>query len=279
MKENQSSDTALGASVIRAAHQLLDEAPLILEDAISPLLIGSEAVSEIREHSEKHRTLPARALRSHIVLRGRYAEDELRQAAESGVVQFINLGAGYDTFSFRQPEWARRLKIVEIDHPATQRAKLETLRKARIPIPENVAFLSLDLERQELGSAVPAAQSNPLLPTFIACLGVLAYLRPETVKRVFTSAARMPKGSRLVFAFASEQVESLQGAPSVATRTAAQGEPWLTRFDVHDLKSELLTVGFRRVSFLDPAEAAEKYYKGRHDLPAPRRTRLCEAVV
>jgi methyltransferase (TIGR00027 family) len=219
MKEDQSSDTAMGASVVRAVHQLLDEKPPILEDAISPLLIGDRGISDIMENAEVHRALSARALRSHIVLRSRYAEDRLHHAVESGIDQFVSLGTGYDTFSFRQPNWSHRMKIVEIDHPATQRAKLDAFERVQLPIPENVTFLSLDLERQYLASVIAASKLNASVPTFVACLGVLAYLRPETVHTVFKSVAALPQGSKFVFTFASRQVESLQKAPSVATRT------------------------------------------------------------
>ncbi|HUI70978.1 MAG TPA: class I SAM-dependent methyltransferase [Spirochaetia bacterium] len=273
MKDGRSSDTALGASVIRAVHQILDEKPPILEDPISPVLVGNETLREIQKDPEKYRTLPARALRSHIVLRSRYAEDELHRAVESGITQLVSVGAGYDTFALRQPEWARTLKIVEVDHPASQRAKLETIRRAQIPVPPNEAFVPLDLEEQELESVIANGDVDPVLPTFVACLGVLAYLRPETVRRVFKSVVRMAKGSRFVFAFASSQGSVL------ATKTAALGEPWLARFDLDDLKAELIRVGFSKVSFLDPAEATERYYRGRHDLPAPQKTSLCQAVV
>lgn len=279
MREDQLSDTAMGASVVRAVHQLLDEKPPILTDPISPLLIGESGVREIRENAEAHEALPARALRSHIVLRSRYAEDRLRHAVESGIDRFVTLGAGYDTFSFRQPSWAHKVEIVEIDHPATQRAKIDAAERVGLLIPENVTFLSIDLERQDLASVVAASKLNTSLPTFVACLGVLAYLRPETVNKVFKSVAALPKGSRFVFTFASSQVESVQNASNLASKTAALGEPWHTRFEVNDLRSSLIAVGFREVKFLDPSEAEQRYYTGRHDLPAPRKARLCEATV
>ena len=41
---------------------------------------------------------PARVLRSHVVLRSRFAEDSLRDAAARGITQYVLLGAGLDTF-------------------------------------------------------------------------------------------------------------------------------------------------------------------------------------
>lgn len=123
MKEDQSSGTALGVCFIRAVHQLIDEVPHILEDPVSPLLLDQEVIQRIETHPEVQRSLQARALRSHVVLRSRYAEDRLFIAFKAGVRQFVSLGAGYDTFCLRQPDWAHSLKIVEADHPATQSGK------------------------------------------------------------------------------------------------------------------------------------------------------------
>ena len=111
MKDCRPSDTALGASVIRTVHQLIDRPPLILEDPISPLVLSKRAIERIKRNSARHQTPKARGLRSHVVLRGRYAEDELQQAVVSGVSQYIILGAGFDTFSLRQPWWAKGLRI------------------------------------------------------------------------------------------------------------------------------------------------------------------------
>ena len=112
MRDGEGSSTALGVSVIRATHQIVDDSPHILEDPISQRLLDDVIVEQIQRESEKYRSRQARGLRSHIVLRSRYAEDELREAVVRGVRQFVNLGAGYDTFSYRQPEWATDVQIL-----------------------------------------------------------------------------------------------------------------------------------------------------------------------
>jgi len=282
MNEDRSSDTALGVTTIRAVHQVIDELPHLLEDPVSLLLLGEDAVRQIQGMPEQHQSMPSRALRSHVVLRSRYAEDKLSQAVESGIRQFINLGAGYDTFSFRQPPWARPLKIVEVDHPATQSAKMQLIKRVGIEKPNSVEFVPLDLESGDLHASLVKTSLKLALPTFVACLGVLAYLRPVTVHKVFQSIAGMAKGSEFVFAFAPTQTEAQRGngeSMTTAEKAAALGEPWLTRFDLEELRGELLKSGFGNVSFLIPADAEELYYKGRRDLPAPRRTRICRAII
>jgi methyltransferase (TIGR00027 family) len=280
MKEDKPSVTALGVTVIRAVHELMDEEPHILEDPISLRLLSDDAIKMIRDNPDAHLTLQARGLRSHVVLRSRYAEDELALAVESGIDQFVNLGAGYDTFSARQPAWAQNLKIVEADHPATQAAKIGHFRKMNIRFPGNLEFLPIDLEKENLIERLATTSLDPGLPVFIACLGVLAYLKPETVRKVFESVAQLAVGSKLVVAFAPKDPVLQESREKTTAESAAdQGEPWLTRFGVDELAHALKESGFRQVSFLSPDHAASQYFTGRSDLPAPRLTRLCLAIV
>jgi methyltransferase (TIGR00027 family) len=275
MKDDRSSGTAMGVAAIRAIHQLIDDVPHILEDPVSLRLIDSARAEGILRDPERYRTQSARALRSHVVLRSRYAEDSLFEAARSGVRQFVSLGAGYDTFAYRQPEWAQTLRIVEIDHPATQSSKLDLLERKGIRVPENVEHLPLDLEKEALGPGLAKTAFDPARPAFVACLGVLAYLHVETVHEILDNLGKLPRLSRFAFTFATRT----DASQALADRTAAHGEPWHARFDPDDMRSELVRRGFSKVSFLDPSDAADRYYKGRADLPAPRKVTMGLAIV
>jgi methyltransferase (TIGR00027 family) len=282
MKEEQSSQTALGVCFIRAVHQMMDEIPHILEDPLSPLLLDQEAIRKIKTRPEVQKSLQARALRSHVVLRSRYAEDRLFLAFKAGIRQFISLGTGYDTFSFRQPDWAHSMRIVETDHPATQSARRELFKQKGIESPQNVEFVSLDFEKEGVREGLSHSTLDFSQHAFVSCLGVLAYLTPETVRGLFQSIAEIPTGSRFVFAFAPNEKDSTERDSREMTasqRAAEHGEPWLTRFEVAELQEELLESGFSKVSFLAPDEAKTRYYAGRQDLPPPRLIRLCEAIV
>lgn len=282
MRDGEGSSTALGVSVIRTVHQIIDESPHILEDPTSPLLLEDTTVEQIHRYPEKHRSKEAQGLRSHIVLRSRYAEDELRDAVLRGVRQFINLGAGYDTFPYRQPDWASNVQILELDHPATQRDKRTHFKAKGLKDPDNLAFVPTDLEADTFGADIANGPIDIQKPIWISCLGVFAYLHKQTVRRIFETIAGLPKGSGIVFAFApdKESTNNTVGAPvSVADRATELGELWLTRFTSGDLNTELEAYGFTKVGFLDPREAASKYYRNRTDLPAPRTIRLCKAVV
>jgi methyltransferase (TIGR00027 family) len=280
VKDSRGSYTALGASVIRTVHQLIDSPPLILEDPISPLLLSKEAIERIKRNPARHQISQARGLRSHVVLRSRYAEDQLQQAVLSGVSQYINLGAGFDTFSLRQPAWTKGLRIIEVDHPASQRAKLKYFQNRGFSFPENTAFIPIDLEKADLIEELARGGVDLDRPVFVSCLGVLAYLSLQAVQKVFEGVARISAGSSFALAFAPKGLQgTVRRESGAAERAAEHGEPWLTYFTAEEVEALLKGCGFLEVEFLAAGKAAERYYKGRADLPAPRKTRLCMAKI
>ncbi|HEX5436446.1 MAG TPA: class I SAM-dependent methyltransferase [Gemmatimonadaceae bacterium] len=49
----------------------------------------------------------------------------------------------YDTFIAQQPTWARSLRIIEVDQPATQAEKRARLAAAGLQLPDNVQFATV----------------------------------------------------------------------------------------------------------------------------------------
>jgi methyltransferase (TIGR00027 family) len=62
--------------------------------------------------------------------RSRFAEDELGRAVGRGTRQYVILGAGFDTFAYRNPY--ADLRVFEVDHPVTQAWKRRQLVSASI---------------------------------------------------------------------------------------------------------------------------------------------------
>ena len=135
---------------MRAVHQLIDEEPKILHDPIVLQLLDATVLDEIHLNPNRFKTPRMKALRSHVVVRSRYTEDRLAEAAKNGVQQYLILGAGLDTFPYRQPHWAEILRIFEVDHSASQRLKRERLALAGIDVPSNVELIACDFETASL---------------------------------------------------------------------------------------------------------------------------------
>src|SRR5262245_40975847 len=118
MLPGQPSQTLLVPTVARAAHQVLD-VPLILNDPIAVGLVPEVSREAILEAVEEHRAAPAILFRSLFTLRSRFAEDRLAAAVARGVRQYVMLGAGLETFPWRQPDFAHDLHVFFSDHPST----------------------------------------------------------------------------------------------------------------------------------------------------------------
>lgn len=280
MSSGNPSRTALATAYLRAAHQLLDDAPRLLDDPLAVTLLGPAAPGQIRAAAERYRSPGARELRSHVLVRSRFAEDRLAEAVSRGATQYMVLGAGFDTFAFRQPAWAAGLRIVEVDALATQQVKRGMLRAAGLAEPPNVTFADIDVEREPLRDGLLRHGVDDRRVTFVSWLGVTMYLTPEAVDAVLGTLAAFPAGSEVVLTFAWPPAEPGAGAPpsSLADRAARAGEPWLTFFVPPALEEILRAKGFSEVHFLAPTEARARYFAGRSDVPAPRLATIVSAI-
>lgn len=271
------SRTALGAAALRWLHQTIDGEPKVLVDPVSGHLLGEGVLRAIAARLGDPHSPDMLALRSHVVLRSRYGEDRLASAVGQGVSQLIILGAGLDTFAYRQPEWARRLRIYEVDQPASQAEKRWLLSHAHIAIPDNVEFVAIDFEQTSLADGLKTAAVDFSSKTFLSCLGVTMYLPEDAVDALFKVAANFPAGSEIVFTY---RQASRDGESALGQRVGALGEPWTFHIDPGALAHKLNALGFRDLEELDPRDAAALYFRGRTDgLHAPSRRGIAAAVV
>jgi len=266
MEEGRPSITAQGAAIHRAAHQLLD-VPKVLDDPLALRIIGAKDESTLRSNPARFHN--DRFMRAFIVLRSRYAEDELAHAVQRGIRQYVILGAGLDTFAYRNPYPGSRLRVFEVDHPATQSWKRTRLREADIAIPDPLTFAPVDFEQQTLADGLSRAGFRANEGAFFSLLGVVVYLTKTAIMETLKFVASLPSGSEIVFDYniptsALSLIQRFNRAAG-ASRVAAIGEPWITYFDPSSLASELRSMGFKQVEDFGPQEANNRYFKDRKD--------------
>lgn len=276
MAEREASRTALGVAALRATHRALDAEPWILDDPIAIKLLGPDAASTLLDRDRLQHPA-ARALRSHVLLRSRVAEERLEVAAAAGLRQCVILGAGFDTFAYRQPAWASPLQIFEVDHPASQADKQARVHAAGLEAPPNLVHAPIDFEATPLAEGLRAAGFDAAAPAFFSWLGVTMYLTRPAIEAVFRFVGALPRGSRMVLTFAQPEDG---GTSNLADMAASVGEPWITRFTPGELAETLRDSGFNAVDILAPEEARGRYFQDRADgLPSPRRASIAYAEV
>src|SRR5256885_11845510 len=174
MIEARPSATAWRVALRRAAHQLAD-APRVFDDPIALQILGTEAVAKIKDSLHDLRDQISKPLRAFFAVRSRYAEDQLKLAVDRGVTQYVILGAGLDTFAYRNIYPPSTLHIFEVDHPATQAWKKDLIAAAGISIPTTVTFAPVDFEKGGLSDALFSCGFSLNRMTFFSWLGVVPY--------------------------------------------------------------------------------------------------------
>src|SRR4051794_17977072 len=200
MLPGQPSRTMLRSAIRRAAHQILDD-PLILVDPIVVDLVPEASEAAIRDTLDEPGAPDPKLFRYMFAMRSRFAEDRLAQAAARGARQYVMVGAGLDTFPWRQPNFATTMRLFAADHPASLAWTEQRLRKHGLCKPCNLIYVPVDLEERRLGDRLAAHSFKRDAISFCSMLGVTQYLDREAVEALLQFAAALPKGSEIVFSF------------------------------------------------------------------------------
>ncbi len=245
MKINEPSRMALMVARQRAAHQLLDHGA-ILDDPVA-ITILREDESDLPQFANQH---PLASIgRLFTAARSRIAEDAISKAVERGVVQVVILGAGLDTFAFRNPHGAR-IRIFEVDHPATQAWKRQRLAAAELAPPSWLTFVPVDFERDDLQQQISSAGFQPSA-AFFTWLGVVPYLTQDAIANTLDYMASI-ENSEVVFDY-MESPEALSGEMrEVVTERTRQlektEERWASRFEPAAIAAVLRAHGFSDIA-------------------------------
>jgi methyltransferase (TIGR00027 family) len=225
-------------------------------------------VSRIQAERQRYQSWRETYLRAFVVARSRFAEDALVQAVARGVEQYVVLGAGLDTFAFRNPYTT--LKVFEVDHPATQGWKRRQLAAAGIDVPRSMTFVPVDFEAQLLSERLRAAGVRTDAPAFFSWLGVSMYLTREVVIDTLRYVVSFARGSGIVFDY-SRSLATLSVAHRLIVRAvmlklAVIGEPWRALFTTQELYGLLGMLGYTHVEDISPAAINARYFSARSDM-------------
>jgi methyltransferase (TIGR00027 family) len=262
MKIGKASRTALRVAIRRAAHQLADDPP-VMDDPIAVSLIGPGFARDM----ERAMHPVARDFRCFMASRSRYAEDNLAKAVATGVGQYVVLGAGLDTFAYRNP--FKKLRVFEVDFPATQAWKRGVLEESGIAIPGNVTYVPLDFEHQTLGEGLAEAGFDARKAAFFSWLGVVPYLTLEAFRSTMEMIGGMSPGTAVTFdyVFPPETLSPKRRAvfDLLAGRVKAAGEPFQLFLTAEQVEAEFRRAGFGRTEQVDSEGLNARYFVGRKD--------------
>jgi methyltransferase (TIGR00027 family) len=264
------SHTAIIAAICRAAHQICDDDPKILHDPIALKCIDDAAQMALSTRDPTLMAMVTPAQRVHFCLRSRIAEDCLQRAVTRGVDQYVVLGAGLDSFAYRQPDWVRTVKIVEVDHPRTQEFKIELIKAKALGPPDNVIYLPVDFTSENLTGRLTQASINVARPIFVSWLGVTQYLVPDAVSDVLRALASWPGGCGLLVSYmladwSEFEPQTVERYRRQRDRAASLGEPWVSGYSETSMAAILRSAGFTFQKSFAVSDIQSLYFAGRTD--------------
>jgi methyltransferase (TIGR00027 family) len=257
----QPSLTAQTAAAARAAHLIVDDEPRIFADTLAEVMLGERAEELIAYH-RAHGTHPVLAgARAQTTCRSRYTEDRLAQGIERGIGQYVLLGAGLDSFAYRSP-LAGRVRVFEVDHPATQEWKRRVAAGDVAGAAGGVAgaagdgrgtaagvtYVAVDFTRDSLAEGLSRAGFDAAQPAFVSWLGVTMYLDAGAIEATVSVLGDFAPGTEIVLDYmlpAGLRDAAGQAYADLVGQVAAErGEPWRSVFAPEAMAALLTRHGF-----------------------------------
>lgn len=259
-------NTAVRVALWRALHSRVDPPPHVFEDELGLALAAPEPDWQKRPDMSPF----TRPFRASIVARARYVEDLLEERVAEGVVQYVILGAGLDTFAQRRPELASRLGVFEVDQPGPQEWKRRRLGELGFGVPPFLHLVPVDFERGDAWlDRLAESGYDAKRPTLVASTGVSMYLTKEAIATTLRQIAALAPGSTLVMSFmlpielAAPDVRP--GIEAAARGARANGTPFISFFTPDEMLASARDAGFRDAKHVSAAALGERYFANRSD--------------
>ena len=259
--------TAVRVALWRAMHVEVDPPPHVFDDVIGLRLAAPGDEWRSRPDMDPEGTSGFRAA---IVARARFIEDLVVEQADSGVAQYVLLGAGLDTFAQRRPDLARRIRVFEIDQPDPQAWKRQRLIELGYGIPPGLRLVPVDFEVDDdwyAGLVDAGFDANER--AVIASTGVSMYLTKAATRQVLDQVARFVTGSTLVMTFIlpPELLDAADRARLQAATSGARasGTPFLSLYTPDEMLAAASGAGFRAIEHIAGQSFGERYFAGRTD--------------
>ncbi len=284
--KNNGSLTALMSAFGRVYHAENDQ-PVIFNDALSRGLLTPEEYQQLQAYllsgidffapgkkeafagdGDMLKWIVQTQIAPTPLARARFCEDALKTAVQTGTRQYVLLGAGMDTFAFRNTQLQNTLRIFEVDHPLTQADKRQRIARAGWDVPENLTFVPMDFTTDDLAESLLSQGFQKDVKTFFGWLGVSYYLTKEQIDHTIAAIGSISaEGSSLVFDYATH---ALFGSPvrrvqNMLAMAAAGGEPMQSAFDYRELERMLEQHRFLIYEHLTPDDIQQRYFSGRTD--------------
>lgn len=201
MRKNQSSMTALGIAIVRGIESEKPAEERICYDPYARRFVHPFLYKFVRFFDRiGYSEIKGPGVMGFLTVRERHIDEYLKARLAEGLEQLVILGAGFDARAYRFEQLKQGVKVFEVDHPASQAAKLEKLEQIFGSRPAHVTFVSVDFNTQRLDQRLFESGYDERLKTLFIWQGVTQYLTPAAVDGTLAFIAdHSGPGSTVIF--------------------------------------------------------------------------------
>jgi methyltransferase (TIGR00027 family) len=264
MKANSPSITAELAAMMRAVAHHSKPLRSVINDPYARLFCGNRTIPALLLHrlmtiiNPDLCRIPMSMVQVGILCalcRHSFMEREVKRLIKDGYDQLVLIGAGYDTKSLRLKD--KHLTIFELDHPWTQKRKIEILKKHEL-LSDNTVFCSCDLSMDDPGECLKKNGISTNKRTIILAEGVFSYFIPERIGEIIRNIASVTGSCSMIFDYRHPLADSQTNAKKWHKNFKRNGEQYrglLTKIEMNALLDEN---GFTTDSFYDLYNSAKE---------------------
>lgn len=277
---NQKSMTALVSAYARAYHYKNNSVRVFADDMAEKVLtkeeyagISQNMTAGIKffnpefagSDEESLRWIVDNYLSPSPLGRAVFTETMLERAVSDGTEQYVIWAAGYDTFAYRQPSFARNISIYEIDHPTTSKDKQKRLSELSISKPCNAYYIESDFNNMQMAECL---KQNKTYDTerisFHSLLGLSYYLPRHVLSEMLTLISSVSaSGSSIVFDYPDELSLTEKAGPRMQKQVilaSGSGEVMKASYSCSEIESMLKQAGYSVSEHLTPDKITARFF-------------------
>lgn len=281
-RERPVSKTAVWVAAARAIGAREPDPAVRNPDSLAEALLGDPAALELDHpvvdtlratYEDAMQDFETASLVRAMIVRSRFIDAALERAVAAGATQLLIPGAGFDSHAYRCRELLRQVRVFEVDRPATIAFKRRRVDEALGGPPQNLTYVPLDLEREDLATALARHGYDVSQRTFVIMEGLTMYVQEDALRELFGFLSAHAPGSSVVFDFATRTM--IEGIKQINLSTAppaarpslerflklTKDEPWLFGLPLGGEQAFLAEVGFelRELMAIGGEESVSRY--------------------
>ena len=270
METNKASQTAEIMARHRAAELQFPEDQRVCNDPYAFYFVSEEAK---KSFNKPLRSLLTRlwvnwmfpGVHNGVISRVRYMDDCVMECLKNGMEQMVIIAAGYDTRAYRFNGLSESVNVFELDHPATQKRKMQKLTEIFCSLPGHVTHIPIHLDKDNISEKLFEGGYDKSKRTLFIMEGLLMYLPPTFVDKLLNLIKKTSKpGSWVTFDYLppsmSDGTIKVKEGKNMIKGVKKWGEPFRFGLKYENAKDFLLSRGFCNIHTVHATELKEAYF-------------------